>query len=355
MRMSFRHAIAVMLLFGFQTPVAAQIVQTNAQYPLPASYNGVFYEEHEMAARSFYAAHVAHFSVYEEGMKLGTALPPRVEAAEARVRALIEAPPKYEPPIDVTAPLWARTAHATAAAMEWTHHLHEQLYDILSDERIQDRQAAGERAIAHYLSRDDAAFSTRGYGHAFMMEGGEWAGGFAREYPGMNGILWAYHWHHAAIYEALMEETPEARSSALDRALTLFEDSVLVNPPQYMPLTAEIAPRFGAMFPVAAHIFDNLHMMHDVVNDIMTDPRLSAKHRVAETDRMFLSMRFRAQEWVRLPVVGMDVMMEHMPGMPMGAMTIPTRLPDGRWLPQGHPDAALPEGMGHQHQDGGAR
>ena len=355
MRMSPRHAIAFILLSGVHAPAAAQIVQMNSQYPLPAGYNDAFYEQHEEAARSFYAAHVAHFSVYEEGMERGSPLPPRLRAAEARVRALIQSPPKYEPPIDVTAPRWARTAYGTAAAMEWTHHLHEQLYDILTDESVEDRQAAGERAIAHYLSREDAAFSTRGYGHAFMMEGGEWAGTFAREYPGMNGILWAYHWHHAAIYEALMEETPQRRSEALDRALTLFEDSVLVDPPRYMPLTAEIAPRFGAMFPAAAHIFDNLHMMHDVVNDIMTDPRLSPSQRVAETERMLQSMRFRAQDWVRPPAVDMEAMMEHMPGMPMQAMTIPTRLPDGRWLPQGHPDAALPEGMGHQHHDGGAR
>lgn len=355
MRIRSIRMFGVLILGGLPLPAAAQVVQTSAQYPLPADYNGAFYEQHEAAARSFYAAHVAHFSVYEEGMNRTGSLAPRVAEAEARVRALIRQPPKYEPPIEVTAPLWSRTAHATAAAMEWTHHLHEQLYDILTDDRIVDRQAAGERAIAHYLSRENAAFSTRGYGHSFMMGGGEWAGGFAREYPSMNGILWAYHWHHAAIYEALMEETPEARSRELDRALRLFEDSVLVNPPEYMPLTAEIAPRFGAMFPAAAHIFDNLHMMHDVVNDIMTDLRLTADQRVAETDRMLVSMRYRAQDWVVPPVIDMEVMMEHMPGMPMQAMTVPTRLPDGRWLPQGHPDAALPEGMQHQHHEEGSR
>jgi len=253
------------------------------------------------------------------------------------------------PPIGVIAPDWVRIAHRTAAAMDWTHHLHEQLYDILSDDRVQDRQAAGEAAIAHYLQRSDAAFSTRGYGHAFMMAGGSWAGTFARRYPSVNGILWAYHWHHAAVYEALMEETHEDRARALDRVLEVFVDSVLVDPPSYMPLTAETAPRFSAMFPAAAHIFDNLHMMHDVVNDIMADPAYDLPAKEAEIERLRLLMSYAGQDTVQAPGMSMGgnehAAMGHegMGGHEMspGSMRVPTELPDGSWLPQGHPEARM--------------
>lgn len=335
---------------------AAQVVQRNAEYWLPADHNYAFYEHHNEAARSFYAAHFAHFIVYEEGLRGQDGLDARLAQAEARVRGLIADPPKFEPPIDIVAPDWSRIAHRTAMAMDWTHHLHEQLYDILSDDRVEDREAAGNAVIAHYLTNLDAAFSTRGYGHAFMLGGGSWAGTFAERYPDMNGILWAYHWHHAAVYEALMEEEPDARATALDRVLEVFVDSVLVNPPEYMPLTAEAAPKFSAMFPAAAHIFDNLHMMHDVVNDIMVDPAVPASAKGGEVERLLQQMLYANQEWVVPPAVPGDVMMEHMPGMPMSAMTVPTELPDGRWLPQGHPDAAMPEGMMNTHRHpGGSR
>ncbi|NNM34578.1 MAG: hypothetical protein HKO53_15975, partial [Gemmatimonadetes bacterium] len=221
--------------------------------------------------------------------------------------------------------------------------------DILSSDRTDERQVRGERALSHYLTNLPAAFSTRGYGHAFMMAGGSWAGEFARRFPEMNGILWAYHWHHAAVYEALMEETHEARERALDQVLTTFADSVLADLPEYMPLTAQVAPRFSEMFPAAAHVFDNLHMMHDVVNDIMVDAALPTAAKGPEIERLLAQMLYRNQDWVVPPALPP----EGHGDMPMDAMRIPTELPDGRWLPQGHPEADLPPGMGHMGHNPG--
>ena len=339
-------------LAAFILPAAAtaQITQTNGRYWLPADYNYAFYERYNDAARSFYPAHFAHFRIYEEGLEGQSGLEDRMEAARLRVLDLIEDPPAYEPPFDLVAPEWAKIAHPTGNAMDWTHHLHEQLYDILSAEEVDDREERGKQAISHYLTNLPSAFSTRGYGHAFMMGGGTWAGEFARRFPAMNGILWAYHWHHAAIYEALMEETHEGRQAALENVLTTFTDSVLADLPTYMPLTAQVAPRFSEMFPAAAHIFDNLHMMHDVVNDIMVDGTIPEGAKGAEIDRLLAQMLYRNQDWVVPPMVPADAHGE----MPMDAMRIPTQLPDGRWLPQGHPDADLPEGMGHMGHNPGA-
>jgi hypothetical protein len=237
--------------------------------------------------------------------------------------------------------------------MDWTHHLHSQLYDILTDPSVTEKQGAGERAMAYYLSNPEVAFSTRGYGHRWMMGGGTWAGTFVRKYPEINGILWSYHWHHAAVYEALMEPTPEAQARELDRVIDLFVDSVLANPPEYMPLTAEVAPRFSKMFPAAAHIFDNLHMMHDITNDIMVDENLSREQKEAEIDRMLQSQIYATQESMVAP--GITMMADHTMGP--SSMRVPTRLPDGSWLPQGHPESQtvpmgqfmvplLPEGIG---------
>ncbi len=307
----------------------------NGVYRLPASYNFAFYDTHTAAARSFYAAHYAHFGVYETLLDHGEDAGTEMERLRREILAYVERPPKFEPPAEIIAPGWSKLAWETGQAMDWTHMLHSQLYDILVDDRIEDREAAGERAIAYYLSDAGSAFSTRGYGHRWMEGGGAWAGAFRDEYPEINGILWAYHWHHAAVSEARMEEDPVARRRELDRVITTFEDSVLADPPDAMPLTAEIAPRFSRMFPAAAHIFDNLHMMHDVVNDIMADASLGRAEKEAEIERMRRNMIYVSQEAVTAPAMPMAE--GH--AMSPGSMRVPTRLPDGSWLPQGHPEA----------------
>ncbi|MCG8467094.1 MAG: hypothetical protein MJB57_02660 [Gemmatimonadetes bacterium] len=306
-------------------------------YMLPASYNFAFYDTYPTAARSFYAAHFTHFGAYETLMRHDDRTSERMQAFETAVRETIADPPRFEPAADVIAPAWTRLAYPTAQSMHWTHELHSQLYDILTDDRVVAKRDAGERAVAYYLSEPDAAFSTRGYGHRWMEGGGPWAGAFRRAYPTINGVLWAYHWHHAAIYEALMEPDASARARALDRVLAVFEDSVLADLPEVMPLTAEVAPRFARMFPAAAHIFDNLHMMHDVVNDVMAVPAYTMAERGAEIERLRRAMRYADQTAVEAPPMPMGD--GH--AMSEAAMRVPTRLPSGAWLPQGHPGARM--------------
>ena len=306
-------------------------------YRLPAAYNFAFYDSYEFAARSFYAAHYTHFGTYENLMAARPEADARMAGFADEVRTYIAEPPRFEPPADVIAPTWSRLAFETGQSMHWTHMLHSQLYDILTDDRVGDKRAAGERAVSYYLSEAGQAFSTRGYGHRFMEGGGEWAGAFRERFPEVNGILWAYHWHHAAVYEALMDPDPADRGARLARVISVFEDSVLNDLPTEMPLTAEVAPEFSRMLPAAAHIFDNLHMMHDVVNDIMADDRYSLDGKAVEIERLRSLMTYDGQDLVVAP--GMPMHGGH--DMGPASMRVPTRLPDGSWLPQGHPEAEM--------------
>ena len=52
------------------------------------------------------------------------------------------------------------------------------------------------------------------------------------------------------------------------------------------------------------------------------------------------------------PDGSLDLAPKHM-AMPMGSMRVPTQLPDGSWLPQGHPDAAMGGMGGHTGASGG--
>ena len=316
---------------------ACAVPQRNQVYRLPAGYNFEFYDTYNVAARSFYAAHYTHFGAYETLLVYGEDAVEPMEAFRERAIWYVENPPTFEPPAEIIAPNWSKMAYETGQSMDWTHMLHSQLYDILTDDRVTDKKAAGERAIAYYLSYPRSAFSTRGYGHRWMEAGGPSVRTFRRKYPAVNGILWAYHWHHAAVYEALMESDPERRREELDRVIAVFTDSVLLDPPQVMPLTAEIAPRFSRLLPAAAQIFDNLHMMHDVVNDIMADPSFSRRAKEAEIERLRQKMIYATQDTMVAP--GMPMQVGH--AMSPGSMRVPTRLPDGSWLPQGHPEARM--------------
>jgi len=46
-----------------------------------------------------------------------------------------------------------------------------------------------------------------------------------------------------------------------------------------MPQSPAIAPRFSDRYPEAAIIFDNLHSLHDVVSDILSDDRIPRREK----------------------------------------------------------------------------
>jgi hypothetical protein len=45
--------------------------------------------------------------------------------------------------------------------------------------------------------------------------------------------------------------------------------------PRVMPMTSAIAPTFSRRHPRAAIIFDNLHMMHDIISDILASSKVA--------------------------------------------------------------------------------
>ena len=78
-------------------------------------------------------------------------------------------------------------------------------------------------------------------------------------------------------------------------------------------------------------------MMHDITNDIMVDERLSREEKEAEINRMLRKQLYASQDSVVAP--GISAMGDHTMGP--NSMRIPTLLPDGSWLPQGHPEAQM--------------
>jgi hypothetical protein len=75
------------------------------------------------------------------------------------------------------------------------------------------------------------------------------------------------------LYEPfLATETATEKKAGVQATVARFW-SMLQDPPtrmpRMMPMTSAVAPRFSERHPRAAAIFDNLHMMHDIISDIL--------------------------------------------------------------------------------------
>jgi hypothetical protein len=138
--------------------------------------------------------------------------------------------------------------------------------------------------------------------------------------------------------------------------------------PKVMPMTSAIAPQFSAAHPRAAVIFDNLHMTHDIISDILASDTVppARKREViyAALDQMQDSTRdiMTMGEWQTMgemmggvsvmggpatgilpeaPTLGAEAPAPGMAGMDHGAMNMGT----GGGAVLGHDSAAAPDSM----------
>ena len=95
---------------------------------------------------------------------------------------------------------------------------------------------------------------------------------FRRKFPLFNATIWAYHYLQVVVYDALAaaQDLP-SKQKAVEPILATYH-RYLEHPPTewtFMPMTGELSPQFTGDYPEIANIFDNLHMMHDTISDIL--------------------------------------------------------------------------------------
>ena len=107
-----------------------------------------------------------------------------------------------------------------------------------------------------------------------LMEDQAFSRTFRRRQPAFNGLIWAYHWLQVGLYEPLVRaRTPAEAKGGVAAAVGRFWRMVASEQyPRVMPMTAAVAPEFSRRHPRAAAIFDNLHMMHDIISDVLAAP-----------------------------------------------------------------------------------
>jgi hypothetical protein len=73
----------------------------------------------------------------------------------------------------------------------------------------------------------------------------------------------------------------------------VFYNEVLKSRPQRMLLSREVMPRYSRLSPESANIFDNLHMLHGIIYDILAYEGWSLKEKRAEIYRVIQAMAFQ--------------------------------------------------------------
>ncbi|HUF36383.1 MAG TPA: hypothetical protein VMN37_10560 [Gemmatimonadales bacterium] len=312
-----------LLLTGLASPppLASQDRRDEWFY-LPGSFNWRFLATYPSAARLFNAFDYGHAVLYE---RLYTGGGDAAAALEREYRYLttdlLVRPPRFAVAEEAVAPAYSKAAWRAKQMFDWAHVLHRQIYDIYADDRLQAaaQDSLIERVTDYYLARGDYAFAPVPKSMD-LMEGQHFSRSFRRAYPEFNGLIWAYHWLQIGLYEPLIAgRTPAERKAGIDAALARFWSMLDEAPsrmPAFMPMTAAVAPRFSERHPRAAAIFDNLHMMHDIISDVLTAGSVPHEEKRAEIYRQLEELRDTTrntmtwEEWAQMgeAMGGVDVM-----------------------------------------------
>jgi hypothetical protein len=298
-------------------PVASPSPIERVYHPmhLPARHNWAFRARYPALDRLFAAFDFGHGILYETLWSRPDAPTSLLEEEiyERLTRDILRNPPRMHMPEASFMPRYARLVPLAKEMFEWAHVLHRQAYDILADERIADKDTAMAELLDYYLS-SPLAFTDVPKGMEIMDEQ-YFSQEFRQRYPRFNGLIWAYHWLQVAVHEPLLlHASPEERQSAMTALHARFWQMLEDPPsklPSEMPMTAAIAPTFTERYPRFAAIFDNLHMMHDVISDILVSDRVADKraeiYRQANLFRDPSAMATTREEWIAMALAhGLD-------------------------------------------------
>ena len=310
---------AALTLAAFATPRVAQAQWTTTyeQFYLQAPHNWTFRNQYASADRLFNAFDYGHAILYETLWTKPNAPASRLEVKEFDylTKTVLVKPPRL--PLEEAAiePKYAQLAPEAKVMFDWAHLLHRQLYDVLADERLSDaqRDREAQRIIVYYRSRPDLAFSSKPKTMALMQEQ-SYSLAFRKKYPKFNGLIWGYHWLQVGLYEPLLVgKTVAAKQAGVRATVARFWQMVDGAPtalPYQMPMTATVAPAFAARFPEAAIIFDNLHSMHDVVSDILSNDAVPRDRK--RTEILRAARLYRDDTSYVMPVAAWLAMSNHM-------------------------------------------
>lgn len=265
----------------FATLFSASASAGPVWYPVPPeAYK--FGEKYPAAQRLLFAFDYGHALVYERLLhKRGQINDPREFERQilGEIMAILKNPPSVKVDEDEIAPVYVYTFPLTVSAFDWSHMLHQLVLDVLATSS--DRGPRMERRVneifQQYKANRQLAITDVCKTMLFM-DGHYFSKAFRRNFPSFNLLIWSYHWFQIKLYEALMKPTEQERNVAIQQVVDEFWALISDLPDSaefdMMPETAKEAPTFAKKFPRIAAAFDNNHMLHDIVSDILVSDRV---------------------------------------------------------------------------------
>lgn len=271
---SLRNIIAVLLLTLLSSNASAGWVTRDQHWVSPrGSWNWSMSKNlpqlyRELNGIAFGHAHLAETLLKTQDLS-------EVEKGRLEILDFIFSSPSVPPDEEQIAPTLIRLVWEAQKTFNWAHTLHTNLYDLFAADNVQDKEAGYREILSTYLSKSEA-ITPHPLDHMGKLSSFPESHAFKSKFPKFTTQIWAYHWLQAGTYDVQLAGDSSKQRELLKPVIAHYH-GYLRNPPvewQFMPMMHEAAPEFSKRFPEAAAIFDNLHMLHDNIDDILSRPDL---------------------------------------------------------------------------------
>ena len=257
---------------------------TNHIYRMRGPYTDDVYNVPALA-RDLNAVAVGHAMAYED---LITGKADRLETGTFdRIDRVLKNPPRFMPDEAAISPTFNRRYGVLEQVFDWTHILHAQVFDVLASTDLTDAEKDREieRLYRFYATEVPYAITPLPMNMAYL-DSQPYSKAFRRKYPKVNGLFWGYHWLQGIAHDTLYGKTLEEQRAAYEKTGAQYRQTELYRTDRpFMPMFAEVSPKFAARYPHLSNTFDNLHMLHDLVNDILATDGMTEEQKDGQIKR----------------------------------------------------------------------
>lgn len=225
-------------------------------------------------AKDMYATGVGHAMAYE-ALVTGQAAQLESEIFDT-IDWVLKHPPKFPVDEGAISPTFLRKYGYLEKVFDWAHLLHFQTIDVFAHPNWSDAQKEAEiEKLWQFYSSQPYAITGLPMNMEFL-DSFPYSGKFRTEYPKVNALFWGYHWLQTVNYDMLYRVPVKDQAPQYEVIGARYHETELYKTDrEFMPMAAEMSPRFAKRFPQIANSFDNLHMLHDNVNDILAQTTLT--------------------------------------------------------------------------------
>lgn len=269
-------AVAVLVLFVFASGCAG-LETRDKRFYYRALWNFSLRDHLKELDIDFNGVDFGHSHLYENLLLTGAKDAFAIEdKARKETLEFIASRPTLPPNEEAIAPTYMKLAWRAQNTFDEAHALHRSTYDIyVADLPSIDKDRAIVKALAYYQS-SPYAITARRLDHQ-RLDRLPYSKAFRQKFPLFNATIWAYHYLQVAVYDPL-SAAPDlsGKQQAVQPILATYHRHLEQPPVQwtFMPLVADYSPQFAEQYPAIANIFDNLHMLHDTISDILASSQL---------------------------------------------------------------------------------